>query len=238
MKAIGNFIVFTIYAIIMIITSFGTFGFGILVLALHLFLMFGRASKSAEKASQKLLDSTMDGESIISSSIEMRPYALFTRRSIIGITNSRIIYLKRPILGGFKMIDIQWKDLIDAELSQNIIPNICGSEFSCSHSVDKNKITINIPTEIAFEIYNHAQKEEQAWEEKRRVRKIEEDRAKAGGTYITSPTSPPPVQSQPSVGTSSLDEIKKAKEMLDQGIISDAEFNELKSKILNQGRSI
>ena len=35
-----------------------------------------------------------------------------------------------------------------------------------------------------------------------------------------------------------LDEIKKAKDMLDEGIISDAEFNELKSKILNKGKSI
>ena len=47
-----------------------------------------------------------------------------------------------------------------------------------------------------------------------------------------------PVQSHSSEVTSSIDEIKKAKEMLDQGVISDAEFNELKSKILSQGRSI
>jgi len=141
MRAIGNIMIFAIYAITMSISVIG-----IPILAIHLFFMFSRANENAKIANQKLLDSMMDGESIIYSGIEMRPYALFTRRSIIGITNSRVVYLKRPILGGFKMIDIQWKDLMDAELSQNIIPNICGSEFSCTHIVDKNNFKINIPS--------------------------------------------------------------------------------------------
>jgi hypothetical protein len=234
MKAIGNLIFFTIFyaiAIIMIMPIVG-----IPVLILHLFLIFGGAGKRIEKVQQKLHDSLMDGESIVVHGNEMRPYALFSRRSLIAISNSRVIYFKRPILGGFSMIDIQWKDVTDAELSQNILPNICGSKISFTHSIEKNNIIINISSEPATQIYKYAQKEEQAWEEKHRIRAIEETRAAAGGTYINPPSSTAPAN-QPE-GKSVLDEINEAKEMLDQGIISDAEFNELKSKILNQGRSM
>jgi hypothetical protein len=34
----------------------------------------------------------------------------------------------------------------------------------------------------------------------------------------------------------SLDEITKAKQMLESGVISDAEFNEIKAKILSRGQ--
>jgi len=232
MKAIGNLIFFTIFYAIIIGMSI----VGIPVLILHLFLIFGGAGKRIEKVQQKLHESLMDGESIVVHGNEMRPYALFSRRSLIAISNSRVIYFKRPILGGFSMIDIQWKDVTDAELSQNILPNICGSKISFTHSIEKNNIIINISSEPATQIYKYAQKEEQAWEEKRRVRAIEETRAAAGGTYITSPSASTPVD-QPEE-TSLIDQIKAAKEMMDQGIIDDSEFNELKSKILNQGRSI
>jgi hypothetical protein len=94
-------------------------------------------------------------------------------------------------------------------------------------------------------VYKYAQDQEQAWEEKRRIREIEEVRAAAGGTYITQASTPdyPATNSSQEkaslTGTASIvEELRKAKDLLDQEIISDAEFNELKSKILNQGRSI
>lgn len=228
MKALGNILIFAFYVILMLISLVG-----IPILILHLLLIFVGAKNRLEKAKQKLYDSLMDYESIIVDSNVTRPYALFSRRSLIAITNSRMIYFKRPLLGGFKMIDIQWKDLIDAELQQNIFPSLCGSRLSFKHSENKDNININIPCELACKIYKYAQKEEQAWEEKRRIRAIEETRAAAGGTYITSPSS-----ATADSGISMLDEIKEAKEMLDQGVISDSEFNELKSKILNKGKSI
>jgi len=231
MKAINNLLTFTVYIALMTISLIG-----IPILILHMILMFRGSKKRIEVAMQQLHDSLMDGESIVVHGNEMRPYALFSRRSLIAISNSRVIYFKRPILGGFSMIDIQWKDVTDAELSQNILPNICGSKISFTHSIEKNNIIINISSEPATQIYKYAQKEEQAWEEKHRIRAIEETRAAAGGTYINPPSSTAPAN-QPE-GKSVLDEINEAKEMLDQGIISDAEFNELKSKILNQGRSM
>ena len=228
MKAIGNIILFMLYISLMLISLIG-----IPILIVHLLLISVDTKSRLKKAKQKLYDSLMDDESVIVDSNETRPYSLFSRRSLIAITRSRIIYFKRPLLGGFQMIDIQWKDLIDAELAQNIIPTLCGSRISFKHSITKDNIDINIPCEPARKIYKYAQKEEQAWEEKRRIRAIEETRAAAGGTYITSPST-----ITTDSGVSMLDEIKKAKDMLDEGIISDAEFNELKSKILNKGKSI
>ena len=71
--------------------------------------------------------------------------------------------------------------------------------------------------------------EEQAWEEKRRIRTIEEVRAAAGGVVVNN--APAPSENK-SGGNRMLEEIQKAKELLDSGAVSDAEFQEMKSKIL------
>lgn len=76
-------------------------------------------------------------------------------------------------------------------------------------------------------IYSHAQSEEHAWEEKRRVRALEESRAASGGVTFHSGT--------PSGGgavTSMMDELVKAKALFDGDAISDAEYQEIKAKVL------
>lgn len=228
MKAVSSIILFIMYVVTLLISLVG-----IPILILHLFLMFRGAENRIESAKQKLNESLMEGEGIIVHGNEMRPYALFSRRSLIAISNSRVIYFKRPILGGFCMIDIQWKDVTDAEILQNILPNIGGTQISIIHSIAKNNILINISRESAAQIYKYAQKEEQAWEEKHRIRAMEETRAASGGTYITQPVAPTSTANPPE-GMSILSEIKEAKGLLDQGVISDTEFDELKSKIVSQ----
>lgn len=232
MRAVVGILVFVIYSVILVMTIVG-----IPVLVFHLIYIFGISKKRIERAKKKLAESLMEGEGIVVIAGENRVYALFSRRSLVAITNSRVIFYKRPVFGGFAMTDVQWKDVIDARMAQHVFPMISGAQIWFSHTHRQSPIVLNVDFKAANEMYRYAQNEEQAWEEKRRVRKMEETRAAAGGTYITAPA---PVNSNnlnEQGGSSTLEQIKEAKEMQESGVISDVEFNELKSKILNYGRS-
>jgi hypothetical protein len=68
---------------------------------------------------------------------------------------------------------------------------------------------------------------EQEWREKRRVREMEEARAKSGGVYLGSG------QGAGSPAEDPVAKLSKAKQMLDQGLISEAEYETVKAKILS-----
>ena len=87
---------------------------------IYYYLVFRNQNQRVKKANTKLLDYLIEGESIVVKGLDTRPFALFKRRQIFAVTNSRIIRLKRKILGGFDMLDYQWKDLKDAQISENV----------------------------------------------------------------------------------------------------------------------
>ncbi len=157
---------------------------------------------------------------------------LSKRRQLVAITSSRIITLSRSWFGGFTMRDYQWKDLHDARLRENMFSDTFGSKLTFMVGADKPQLSINgISNEVASQIYSHAQGEEQAWEEKRRVRSLEEIRAASGGITIGSGM---PQGISSGGGVSIVYELGKAKALFDSGVISDAEYNEIKAKILSR----
>ncbi|MCL4465453.1 MAG: SHOCT domain-containing protein [Chloroflexi bacterium] len=83
--------------------------------------------------------------------------------------------------------------------------------------------------EQAKRFYGIAQQMENEWREKRRVRQMEEDRAKAGGVYLGT-------AGVNLAGSQTVEDpvakLGKAKAMLDQGLISEAEYESIKAKIL------
>jgi len=214
--------------------------FALLLIGIWTYFTFFGSSQRVDKAYAKLQDTLMEGEGLLSKGVDCRPFALFSRRQVFGITNSRVIRLERGLLGGFKMKDFQWKDLKDAQVSEYVLPSLCGS--SLTFRAQFMKIEVHPSVDIATEMYKVAQKEEQAWEEKRRVREMEETRAAAGGVMFAGGGIPPAQtpapqapQSSESLSNSVADELIKLKKLMDQGIISDVEFNEMKSKLLSKG---
>ena len=230
MKGILQLFGYVVFWSILIII---TFGIGLIVYGVFAALTFVGASQRAEKLSVTLAGNLMPGEEIRAEAVQKRVFALWSRRSILAITSSRIIVIQRGLLGGFKMKDIQWKDLRDARIEQNVLPSFCGSSMEFRHlSSAIGEVSVDgLDQGIASTIYGRAQFEEQAWEEKRRVRAMEETRAAAGGVTVHSAPS-----IAPNVGTESannmLDDLKRAKALLDDEAISDAEYQEMKSKIL------
>lgn len=211
-----------------------TFGIALLPLGLLVFLTFVGAEGRAEKAAASLRTTLMRDEELFAEALQHRVFALWGRRASIAITNSRVLLVERGLLGGFKMQDIQWKDLIDARIEQNVLPDYCGSNLAFSNSSRRvGPMSIDgVESSVASDIYGKAQSEEQAWEEKRRVRAMEETRAAAGGVVVHT-AAQAPVAAAASGGNRMLEEIEKAKRLLDMGAISDAEYQEMKAKILS-----
>ena len=210
----------------------------VITLTIYYFLVFKESKNRSRKAMEKLDGTLMKDEKIIHKGIDKRPFALFSRRSVFAVTNSRIINLQRGLIGGYTMRDYQWKDLKDAKISENVLPDICGSTLTFTFS-QFPWIMVYPDLKTASDIYKVAQLQEQAWEEKRRIREMEETRAQAGGISIGNTATPSPTRStsnnDKSMSTSDIaDELLKIKELLDKGILSDVEFQEMKSKILSR----
>ncbi|WP_238326357.1 SHOCT domain-containing protein [Burkholderia pseudomallei] len=77
-------------------------------------------------------------------------------------------------------------------------------------------------------IYRICQAQEQAWREKRRQRELEEMRAKSGGFQGSFGDSAATTSESPT------ERLQKAKAMLDQGLISDSEYETIKAKVISQ----
>ena len=239
------FVLLWIAILVAVVAAVTTIGYApaliaayVALIALYWALVVRGGDRRKEIAIEKLNSTLMASEQKLGEAIEHRICALLSRRLLIAATNSRIILLRRPLLGGFTMKDYQWKDVHDAALSENVLPNAFGSRLSVAirrdgdGSTEDHLVIDGIERRAASVIYATAQEQEQAWEEKRRVRSMEEQRASSGG--ITVSGSPAALGGAGDGRGSALDELERAKNLLDAGAISDAEFNEIKSKILSR----
>jgi hypothetical protein len=242
MKPLANLFWFVLGWVVILSVAFALgpvpFGLALLLIPAYWALVIRGSDVRKQRAAEKLTSTLMPNEQKLRDAIQLRICALFARRLMVAATSSRVIVVKRPLLGGFTMKDYQWKDLRDAALSENVIPNLFGSRLSIAVRRDgtggvEDYVTIDgIESREASELYSRAQDQEQAWEEKRRVRTMEEARASSGG--ITLGGAPLASSGGSSVTTSALEELERAKKLLDAGVVSDAEFNEIKSKILSR----
>jgi hypothetical protein len=227
MKGIINILVAVAVGVALIATIFG-----IPLVLLWLALMFAGADARAKKALAKQATTLMKDEQVIEQALQHRAFALLGRRVVLAITDSRILIMKRGLIGGFTMKDIQWKDLRDVTIDENVLESVCGANLVFHNLLTAFPLSVDgVPSAAAARIYARAQQEEHAWEEKRRVRAIEEVRAAAGGVMVN--TAPAVAAAPGSSSNRLLDEIARAKSLLDSGTISDAEFQEMKAKILS-----
>jgi preprotein translocase subunit YajC len=227
MRPLGRLVLFVLVWLVLIAMLVG-----LLLLVPYYFFVLGGQEARAKKANEKLLAAIMDGESIVHVALQRRIVALWSRRHSIAITNSRVITVERPLFGGFAMKDYQWKDLRDVQLSENVLPQWFGSRLH--FTIGEGSFEVDgISSDDAAKMYRHAQHQEQAWEEKRRVRQLEEMRAAAGGVVMNGAGG---AANDASIGAS-LDELERTKRLLDTGVISDAEYHEIKAKILSRAAS-
>jgi len=188
------------------------------------------------RALEHLNSVLVTGETIEAWAIQRRMFALTNRRILIAATSGRFIKIKRGLLGGFDMTDFRWQDLGDAKIKVGIFgANIFMKVFSSADlaiSKDSNQVLIlpGFRKEQAEKIYRLAQAQDQSWREKRRIRELEELRAKSGGVTIGTN---PGMQQTGNASEDAATKLQQAKQMLDNKLITDSEYESIKARIIS-----
>ena len=168
--------------------------------------------------------------------IQRRVLALTHRRLVVAATSGRFLALTRGIVGGFSLADIRWQDLKEVRIEAGIVgacltlAAFASPDLASASAQTVTFVYDGLRKDQAEALYRIAQGHDQAWREKRRVRDLEEMRARAGGIQVGNLAASAPD------GTSqdATQRLQRAKAMLDARLISDSEYEALKAKIINQ----
>jgi hypothetical protein len=130
------------------------------------------------------------GETLEAWAVQHRLYALTHRRACIAATSGRFISLTRRLLGGYESADIRWQDLKETRISAGILAADltlvaqASSDLSLGAEVNRVWTFEGFRKDQAQAMYRICQLHDQIWREKRRIRDLEELRAKSGGVLI------------------------------------------------------
>jgi Bacterial PH domain len=199
----------------------------------------GAADSGLGSAFATLQGLLTSGETLEAWAAQRRIYALTHRRVCIAATSGRFISLQRRLFGGYDSADIRWQDLKETRISAGIIAAdltlVAQSSSDLNIGAEVNRIWSfeGLNKDQAQAMYRICQQHDQVWREKRRVRELEELRAKSGGVQISgnqagySGTDAAGIESEPTR------RLRQAREMLDAKLISDSEFESIKAKIVS-----
>jgi hypothetical protein len=187
------------------------------------------------EALQSLL---IPGERLECLAIQHRLFALTHRRLLVGASSGRLIAVQRGLISGFTAQDVRWQDLRDAQLQVGIFGATLtvtadpGEDLAGAHGNSRALRFGGLRKEEAKEVYRACQAQEQAWREKRRVRELEEMRAKSGGVHLGA--MPGSMATGEDAARSPQARLQRAREMLEDGLLTDAEYEQVKARILGE----
>jgi len=180
------------------------------------------------------------GEALEAWAVQHRLFALAHRRVCIAATSGRFISLSRHLLGGYDSADIRWQDLKETHIRAGIIAADLTLVAQASSDLNLSSATNRVWTfqglckDQAQAIYRICQQHDQVWREKRRVRELEELRARSGGVQFGAGTGSAAGAAAAEGGESdAARRLRQAHEMLDAKLISDAEYESIKAKIIS-----
>lgn len=195
----------------------------------------GASDPRLQRALEDIGRVLVDGERIEAYAVQHRCVALAARRSVVVATGGRLIFVARHLFGGFSFTDVRWQDLHDASVtvgafSASLI--VRAGPASDLATAGPRRITVvrhahGLEKVQAQALYRISQAHEQAWREKRRIRELEELRAKSGSVQVGIAGAPPPQN-----GDNAMVRLERAKLMAAKGLISDSEFEALKARLL------
>ena len=189
-----------------------------------------------EKPLADLRSVLIPAETLEAWAIQRRVFALAHRRLLIAATSGRLVVLVRRLLGGFDVSTIRWQDLEEVTLRVGIIGADLtlragkATDLASLGTQDSQRVEFQgLRKEQAQAVYRICQAQDQAWREKRRVRELEELRARSGGIQLMSGPAP-------ATGSADRDAVRRlqeAKQLLDARLITDAEYEAIKAKIVS-----
>jgi hypothetical protein len=179
------------------------------------------------------------GETLEAWAVQHRLFALTHRRVCIAATSGRFISLTRRLLGGYESADIRWQDLKETRISAGILAADltliaqASSDLNIGSEVNRVWTFTGLRKDQAQALYRICQQHDQVWREKRRIRELEELRAKSGSVQIGSGPSAYSGAEDAGGESESVRRLRQAREMLDAKLISDSEFESIKAKIVS-----
>jgi hypothetical protein len=189
-----------------------------------------------EKPLAALRSVLIPAETLEAWAIQRRIFALAHRRLLIAATSGRLVVLVRRLLGGFDVSTIRWQDLEEVTLRVGVIGADLAlragkaTDLASLGAQDSQRVEFQgLRKEQAQAVYRICQAQDQAWREKRRVRELEELRARSGGIQLMA--GPAPVTG--GADSDSVRRLQEAKKLLDAKLITDAEYEAIKAKIVS-----
>ncbi len=204
----------------------------------------GSPSEADDRGVQRGLEHVqavlVSGESIEAWAIQRRLFALTHRRVLLAASSGRLLYITRKLIGGFDLTDLRWQDLEEVTLHVGLIAatirvrtrNVSdlASESASGHRWLEFR---GLRKPQAEAVYRVCQAQDQAWREKRRVRDLEELRARSGGIQLSAGPAGVGTGSGTNVLPDSARRLQEAKQLLDNKLITDSEYEAVKAKILS-----
>jgi hypothetical protein len=189
-----------------------------------------------EKPLADLRSVLIPAETLEAWAIQRRIFALAHRRLLIAATSGRLVVLVRRLLGGFDVSTIRWQDLEEVSLRVGVIGADLAlragkaTDLASLGAQDSQRVEFQgLRKEQAQAVYRICQAQDQAWREKRRVRELEELRARSGGIQMMSGPAP----ATGSAAGDAVGRLQEAKKLLDARLITDAEYEAIKAKIVS-----
>jgi hypothetical protein len=196
------------------------------------FLVDGQSESVVAKLFDRVSQILTQNENIEYIAVQAKPIAIAP--DCVVITNRRFIVFHQKVFGQMQFEDYLWLYLYDARIREGVMY----AEISL-RATDGRVIGINyLPKAQARRIYRIAQQREEEVMEVRRARAMEEQRAGASNIVVnaSAPTAQVPPAPQPGTPAPPTDDpvakLQKLKQMLDQGLIQQSEYDAAKAKVL------
>jgi hypothetical protein len=186
----------------------------------------GQASASLQQVAQDVATILTPSEEILYVALQ-NVTAMSIKKDSAVATSNRLILFRPSVFGSRSFSDFLWEDvqnvtLKDGMLSSELPVELIDGRAETLGGLDKGQ---------ARRFYGICQQKEQEWREKRRIRDLEEARARAGGIHLGSPGMMSGAAA-PSSAEDPVEKLKRAKALLDAGLISEVEYETLKAKII------
>src|ERR1700761_182084 len=200
---------------------------------------FEPVEPSLQRPLEYLRSILIPSESLEAWAVQHRLFALSHRRVLVAATSGRLIMITRHLISGFDVSDIRWQDLEEVTLRVGIFAADLAiragkaSDLASQGATGSRRLDFaGLRKSQAQAVYRICQAQDQAWREKRRVRELEELRARSGGIQVGAAGA----AGAATPGSSeSVRRLQEAKQMLDSRLITDSEYESIKARILAGG---
>ncbi|HEY3808979.1 MAG TPA: hypothetical protein VGL50_03495 [Steroidobacteraceae bacterium] len=190
------------------------------------------------RAMDHLQSVLIPGESLQAWAVQRRLFALRHRRALVAATSGRFICIARQLFGGFNLRDIRWQDLEEIKLRVGILSADLSVRSGRASDLASQGDSATQVLEVgglrkaqAEAVYRICQAQDQQWREKRRIRELEELRARAGGIQFSAGGASAAGTPAAPAGDA-MHRLQEAKQMLESKLITDSEYEAIKARIV------